>query len=126
MAQKTFTATRLITIKGQLATLNEHDGANRGNKFGGAKLKQTMTDLVAWQVKGQKITRPCILTFHWYYSTRHDFDNIRFAAKYILDGLVKAEVLPNDNQQWILGFGGDMFIKVAKGEEKVVVEIDEF
>ena len=114
------------TIQGQLATLNEHELASRGNKFGGAALKKRMTDFVALQVKNkQKITRPCIVTFHWYYSTKHDFDNIRFAAKYVLDGLVKAKILPNDNQKWVLGFGGDCFIKVPKGQEKVIVELEE-
>lgn len=118
---------RSITIKGQLATLNDHDNANRSNRFIGAKLKQENTDIVAWQCKKySKITKPCIITFHWYFSTKHDFDNIRFAAKYILDGMIKAGILPNDNQAWILGFGGDYFIKVPKGEEKVLVEIEEY
>lgn len=118
---------RSITIKGQLATLNDHDNANRSNRFIGAKLKQENTDIVAWQCKKYpKITKPCIITFHWYFSTKHDFDNIRFAAKYILDGMIKAGILPNDNQAWILGFGGDYFIKVPKGEEKVLVEIEEY
>jgi Holliday junction resolvase RusA-like endonuclease len=116
-----------ITIQGQLAALNEHDSSNRGNKFGGAALKRTMTDMVAWQCKtSPKITHPCVITFHWFYSSRHDFDNIRFAAKYVLDGMVKAGVLPNDNQTWVLGFGGDFFIKVPKGNEKVEVEIEEY
>lgn len=114
------------TIKGQLADLNKHDEVNRSNKFAGAKLKKDMTNLVAWQLKGKlKITKPCMISFHWFYSTAHDFDNLRFACKYILDGMVKAGVLKNDNQKWVLGFNGDYFIKVPKGEEKVVVEVEE-
>jgi hypothetical protein len=42
------------------------------------------------------------------------------------DGLVKAGVLPNDNQKWVLGFDYDVFIKAAKGKEGVVVEINEY
>lgn len=111
-------------IKGKLATLNEHDGANRRNRFLGAKMKHEMTDLVMWQVKGKPaISGPCILSFHWYYSSRADFDNIRFACKYVLDGMVKAGVLVDDNQKHILGFGGDLFTKVEKGEEKVIVSV---
>jgi hypothetical protein len=114
-----------VTIKGSLATLNDHDSANRANKFVGAKLKQEMTDFVAYQVKRmKKIDEPVFITFHWFISSRHDFDNVRFAAKYILDGLVKAGKLPNDNQKWVLGFHGDYFIKVPKGQEKVVVQFE--
>lgn len=116
-----------LEIDGTLATLNDHDEANRRNKFAGAKLKKEMTDYVAWQVKGAPaITQPCIITFNWYYSGKHDLDNIRFAAKYILDGMVKAGILPDDSQKWVLGFGGDYFTKVSKGQEKVLVEIEEF
>jgi Holliday junction resolvase RusA-like endonuclease len=116
-----------LVVKGQLADLNKHDQANRNNKFGGAALKKEQTDLVAWQLKGKpKITRPCTLEFVWYYSGRFDFDNIRFACKYVLDGMVKAGILPNDNQKWVLGFDGDTFIKVPKGQEKVEIFVSEY
>lgn len=112
-------------IKGKFITLNQHDGANRANKFMGAKIKHEMTDMVAVQLAGKgTITAPCYVTFHWQYSSRADFDNIRFACKYVLDGMVKAGVLPNDNQKWVLGFRGDYFEKVAKGEEGVTVTVE--
>lgn len=115
------------TIKGRLACLNDHDSANRSNKFAGAALKKEMTDLVAWQLKNcRRIESPCYITFHWSYSSKHDFDNIRFGAKYILDGMVKAGVLQNDSQKWVLGFDGDYFIKCKPGEEKVIVEVQEY
>ena len=114
-----------IVIQGQLAALNEHDGANRANRFAGAKLKKEMTNLVAMQVARMKpIEQPVFFTFHWFISTRHDPDNIRFATKYLLDGLVKAGKLPNDNQKWVLGFHGDYFVRVPKGKEKIVIEIE--
>lgn len=113
-------------IKGELAKLNEHDNANRTNRFGGAGLKKKMDELVIGQLEGKKpITRPCIITFYWFYSSRHDFDNIAFGKKYVLDGMQKAGVLPNDNQKWVRGFGGDWFTKVEPGEEKVLVEVEE-
>ena len=115
------------TIKGQLADLNKHDNANRANKFGGASLKKEQTDLVAWQLKGKpKIVNPCTIAFHWFISSNHDFDNIAFAKKYVLDGMVKAEILPNDNQKWVLGFDGDYFDIVPKGSEKIVIEVVEY
>lgn len=116
----------IYTVVGKLPTLNEHDGANRANKFLGAKMKHDATDLVAIQLMGKKkIVRPCIITFNWLFSSKADFDNIRFAAKYILDGMVKAGVLEDDNQKFVVGFGGDYFTKVDKGQEKIIIEIEE-
>lgn len=105
-----------LNIKsGNLAKLNEHDAANRANKFGGAALKNRMTTMVSEQVQSfGLIPHPVKIGFVWYYSSRHISDNIRFAAKYVLDGLVKGGVLNNDNQQWVKGFTGDEFIKVEK------------
>lgn len=114
------------TIKGKLATLNDHDSANRSNKYAGAALKREMTDLVAWQLKGkERVLAPCMVKFNWYYSGRHDFDNIAFAKKYVLDGFVKAGILQNDSQKWVLGFN-DTFMPVTSGEEGVLVQIEEF
>jgi Holliday junction resolvase RusA-like endonuclease len=115
------------TINGVLADLNKHDNANRSNRFGGAALKKEQTDFVAWQLKGKKkITNPCTIEFTWYFSGRFDFDNICFARKYLLDGMVKAGVLVDDNQKWVLGFDGDRFIKVVKGKEKVVMIVSQY
>ena len=115
-----------ITIHGQLATLAEHDNTNRTNRYAGAKLKKEQTEFVAWQCKGKKkIEKPVVIAYHWYISSKHDLDNIRFAAKYINDGLVMAGVLHDDSQRYVKGFEGDYFIKVPKGQEKVVVELNE-
>lgn len=112
-------------IKGSLAKLNDHDSANRANKFGGAALKKRMTDLVAVQCGPlNPIEGESVVTFNWFVSGRHDYDNVRFAAKYILDGMVKSGKLPSDSPKYIVGFGGDYFTKVPKGEEGVLVEID--
>lgn len=115
-----------VTIVGDLAKLNEHDNANRSNRFAGAALKKRMTELVALQCGRLKpITRPVILSFNWHYSSRHDFDNIGFARKYVQDGMVHSGKLPDDNQKWVVGYGGEVFTKVPKGEEKVIVGIEE-
>lgn len=112
-------------ILGVLPTLNEHDKANRTNRFVGAKMKQEATDLVALQLMGkQKITKPCYISFHWFVSSRADFDNIAFGKKYILDGMVKAGVLADDNQKHVLGFRGDYFSKVSKGQEKIQIFVE--
>jgi Holliday junction resolvase RusA-like endonuclease len=116
----------IIRIEGSLSTLNEHDNANRNNRFGGAALKKKNTAAVANQFPNpsHRIDYPVKIGFIWYYSGKFDFDNIRFACKYVLDGLVKAGILLNDNQTWVKGFTGDEFIKVKKGEECVDVLIE--
>ena len=88
-----------------------------------------MTGLVQASVMNlnmKPIDYPVEIGFTWYYSGRHDFDNIRFAAKYIEDGIVKAGLLPNDNQQWVRGFLYDKFVKVEKGKDAVEVEIQKY
>lgn len=117
---------QVITIIGDLAKLNEHDNANRSNRFAGAALKKRMTELVAYQCGPLRpITGPVKLSFNWHYSSRHDFDNIGFARKYVQDGMVKSGKLPDDNQKWVVGYNGESFTKVPKGEEKVIVGIEE-
>lgn len=116
----------IYKIQGYLATLNDHDASNRSNKFAGAALKKEMTHFVAMQLLNKKpINKPCIITINWKVSSNHDFDNISFAKKYILDGMVKSKILPDDNQKWVLGFGGDWFTKVHKGQEEIIIEVEE-
>ena len=111
-------------IQGRFATLNEHDNANRRNRFVGAKMKHDMTDMVMWQLKGKEpVTEPCYVSFYWRISNKADYDNVRFACKYVLDGMVRAGILPNDNPKWVLGFNGDYFEKVPKGQEGVRVVV---
>lgn len=114
------------TIKGVLSTLNDYTNSNRSNRFVGAKLKKDNTELVMLQMLNKhKINKPCIITINWLVSSKCDFDNISFGKKFILDGMVKAGILPDDNQKWVLGFGGDYFTIVEKGKESIIVEVDE-
>lgn len=114
-----------VTFVGDLAKLNEHDAANRSNKFAGAALKKRMTEMIASQCDQlEPVTHPVIVHFNWHISSKHDLDNIAFAKKYVLDGMVKSGKLPNDNQKWVKGFS-DFFTHIPKGEEKVVVGIEE-
>jgi len=116
-----------ITFYGQLTPMNEVNNKNRTHWSIGAKLKKQETEMIALQCgKLKPITKPVILTFNWFFSSKHDFDNIRSTVKVLQDGMVMSGKLPDDNQNWIKGYGGDYFTKCNKGEEKVIVEIDEF
>lgn len=119
-------STRKIILMGQLVDLNSYIQAERSSRSWAAKIKKEETEKVASQLyKEAKINRPVSLGFHWFISTKHDYDNICFARKFILDGMVLSQVLPNDNPSWVLGFDGDEFYHVPKGEEKIIIELKE-
>lgn len=97
----------VIPLKG-IPTLNEHDKANRGNKYGGASMKKKATNICAVYVK-QAMNKgfnfedlPVNLKFDWYVKNRRkDKDNIAFAKKYIFDGMVQAGLIDNDGWKQI-------------------------
>jgi len=116
-----------ITIPIRFPSLNDYTNANRGNKYGGAGMKKEYTDAVTLfckQVKLNTVEKPCRIGFTWYDNAMRDPDNIAFAKKFILDGIVTAGVLPNDTWRWIKGFSDD-FVKCKKVDAKVVVTIKE-
>ena len=110
-----------FVIQGRLPTLNEYINANRTplkNHKGtmGSIMKKDTDNLCAMFIKASKIkpvTSPQFIEFEWHFNTRHDFDNIAFAKKFILDALQKCKVLKNDNQKYVVGFS-DRFIKDKK------------
>lgn len=69
-------------------------------------MKKEWTDLAATYFKKHTIIdEPVFIQFVWIEkNSRRDPDNIIFAKKFILDGMVAAGILPNDNQKWISGF----------------------
>ena len=110
-----------IFIPHQFITLNKYINAERKNKFAAAKIKKEETEFVYWTCKGLKIETPCKLKFSWFVKDkRSDPDNIAFAKKFILDGFIKANVIPNDNMQHIIGFVDEFVVN----KENIGVEIE--
>jgi len=113
----------VLEISGTFPSLNQYIAAMNRNRHSGNKMKQDETDRVQWlatQVK-QKFTK-VHLTFRWYEKNRkRDLDNVAFAKKFILDGLVKASVIPNDGWKNVVGFEDKFY--VDKDNPRVVVEI---
>lgn len=96
-----------LLIKGDLPKLNEMIGNARTHWSASAKEKEDYTEWVMMQCFRMKpITGPVTLRFLWFYSSKHDFDNIRVGVKHILDGIKGAGKIPDDNQQWVKGFRG--------------------
>jgi len=103
---------------------NTYFNAERTNRFKAAEIKKTETASAMYACRQQRLkpmVGPVKIIFHWHLENkRKDPDNVCFAKKFILDGIVEAEVLKNDNLRFITGFE-DHFI--VTGQEKVVVTL---
>ena len=99
----------MITIHGEMMDMNTFQNKTRTNKFIGAKIKKEETERVYWECKQQKVSPvteyPVHISFIWYVkNNKKDPDNISFAKKFCLDGLVEAGVLQGDGRKFINGF----------------------
>jgi Holliday junction resolvase RusA-like endonuclease len=107
--------------------LNDYVKVERGNKYAAAKMKLEYTGLAklyAQQAKLTPYTLPVRIGFTWREpNDKRDPDNIIFAKKFVLDGLVAAGIIPNDNQTWIHGFLPETWYKVDKQDVGVLVRI---
>lgn len=117
-----------IVIPDQLCDLNEYVKKERGNKFSGSAIKKEETRrcfIYGRQYghfdipQGHKVS----INFHWYREDRRtDPDNIAFAKKFILDGLVEAKVLANDSWKMIHKFQ-DLFY-LDKEHPRTEIELE--
>ena len=116
----------MLTIRG-LPTLNEYINIERSNKYAAAKMKKSATNMVAWEATAQlkPIAGKCEYMFIWNEpTTRRDPDNIAFAKKFILDGMVAAGIIKNDGWKNIGGFV-DRFVHHKGCQSYVEVRIHE-
>lgn len=94
----------VIRIYCDFVYLNEYINTERRNKYAAAKIKDKLTNEVAWQCKSKRCHRPIgkvDMIFKWHVKGRHDSDNIAFAKKFVLDGMVQAGLLENDNPKCV-------------------------
>jgi len=88
-------------------------------------MKKKQTEIVMYAAIEQKIPniKKADLKFTWHEkSRRRDPDNIAFAKKFILDGLVSAGVLENDGWNQVNSFTDEW---VKSDWQGVIVEIKE-
>ncbi len=114
-----------LVIPHRLPSLNEVIGANRSNKYAGAKLKKETQGLIEHHIKLQDIGEfdKIRISIDWYEpNKKRDFDNIASAKKFILDAMVKCNVIPNDGWKNIDPLMLDKF-HVDKEEPRVEVHI---
>lgn len=77
---------------------NEYIRYERGNMYHANSVKQKEKDFIVWKLKGKKYngSYPVTLTFRAHFKDkRRDLDNYRL--KGLIDGLVTAGVIKNDN-----------------------------
>ena len=120
-----------LVIKGTLPGMNEIIAAAKV-KYGKYKeyrdMKNTNTDLVAWECRSQlprdyKINK-CVLNITYYCKDeRRDKDNIAAAKKFILDGMQKAGVIANDGWEEIEGWNERFY--VDKNDPRIEINIKE-
>jgi hypothetical protein len=79
-------------------------------------MKRAFDDAVYYETKRAlpnlpELKPPLAFAFEWHEPNRHrDKDNVRGGAKFILDGFVKAGLLPNDTPAHVSGFAGDWYV----------------
>lgn len=117
----------VINIK--LPSLNEYINIERTNKYGAAKIKKQWTDICAYFCSDlQKTINPDALydlEITWIVGdNKSDSDNIFFAKKFILDGLVEAKVLNNDNRKHIRHIKDEIYTDKETGFSTVVKLIE--
>lgn len=89
-----------LVIPGRLPGMNEITDAARGNRYIAAKMKKEYTEMVALYAMAAKLPRmeKVDVMILWHEPDKmRDKDNIHAGIKFILDGLVKAGIIPNDN-----------------------------
>ena len=114
----------VYTIDMKLPSLNEYINLCRTNKYKAAKFKENIeADIALFLMRMPKYTTPVKIHFHWIEGNkRRDLDNICFAKKFILDAMVKAGKLKDDNRKCVTAFTDNFYYGY---ETKVILEIEE-
>lgn len=118
-----------VIIDAKLPGCNEYIKANRSNRYVGAKMKRETEDLIYYYIKDlPTFEKPVKINFTWVEeSKRRDLDNVCFAKKFILDTLVKAGKLKDDNKNNVYAFTDSfeygektkVILDIVEGEEDV-------
>lgn len=113
-----------LIIPGELPDLNKIIDVSKQHYMKYRNLKKEYTDLVTWLAKGKGKFERIDLNITWYCKNkRKDKDNIAVGIKFILDGLVAAEVIKNDGWKEVNNF--NHIFKVDKENPRIEVEIKE-
>lgn len=111
----------------RLPGANEYTEACRKNARAGGRMKREATEAVAWAARAagaHPMRCPVTVRITWVEpNMRRDKDNVRFAAKFVLDGLVTAGVMPGDGWKHVEMIE-DRYLVNARNPRVVVEVID--
>ena len=97
----------LMVIPGRMPGLNDYVRAERANRFAASKMKKEQTERAGIAAVEQRMPRfsgRVEIVFTWVEENRRrDMDNVAFAKKFILDGLVRAGVIKDDTPRYVAG-----------------------
>jgi len=113
-----------VEIPLKLPSCNDYINACRYNKYAAAKMKREVEEQICLYInKLPEFKNPIRIQFTWIEKNkRRDLDGICFGKKFILDSLVKAGKITDDNRNCVTGFV-DTF---SYGKEtKVILDIEE-
>lgn len=121
--------TQRFTIKIRFKSFNTYLGMSVHPR---AKYKREVQDVILWAMKARKLKRvkkPVVLTFLWYEDRKgkqkaRDKDNVAYAKKFILDALQEGNILPNDNDLWVVGFVDYFIYGQGQKVEVIIQEVD--
>ena len=106
-------------------TLNEYINAERQNKYVAANIKKQQTNTVCFLAKNKITLQTGLYDVHFTWikpNNKKDHDNIAFAKKFILDGLVKAGIIENDTSKFIGNFTDTFILDRSKKYISCIVE----
>lgn len=116
-----------IVIEGRFPSLNDYIGAERSCRQAAARMKSRETARAEAAAVAQGMPRfpgPAAVRFLWIErDRRRDLDNVAFAKKFVLDGLVAAGALDGDGQRHVVALQ-DTF-EVDPARPRVVVEVSD-
>lgn len=91
-----------IFIQYNFTSLNEYIKVERTNRYMAANIKRRDTQVAKMIFSNKKYSGALKLKFKWYLKDkRKDLDNVAFATKFILDGMVKAGAITSDGLKHI-------------------------
>lgn len=113
-----------IIIPFSLPSLNDYINECKKNRYAGAKHKKEVQADIAYFINKLPIYRnPIKIHFIWVENNKpRDYDNVCFAKKYILDSMINAGKLKDDNRNNVVGFSDEF---VIEDERKVIMYIEE-
>ena len=118
---------KTLTIYGRLDNLNDYTKANRTSAVVGNRMKKMnedyITSFILEQLNGIRFKGKVFLNFRWIEPNRQrDLDNVCFAKKFILDALVRNEVIETDGWRGVFGFTDEFDVDAHDPRIEVVIE----